>query len=374
MLHRAHLDIALTPASFLAAFAALVTLSVGAPAFAQPSFNSLANSATEVSGHLTELVAPLFEECTGRSRARCLRQQRQRHQRMRNENYLWGQGAVGHIRIDPYEPMGGGFRVAVTGFAARDAGTLVATRPLEDGALPPHVLGEGFVPVPEAAAQRWLVQNSVDRLRLRVVFRVGARFRDGDSEGIKLDVIAVQVFNSGTGSVLVDTTRARELPTAPYPLERRLRLWDNNGQAEALWVSPAGVRVVFGVRVDPVVDPPNSSAPVVQARLGAHAQSLVRFVGTCCSANVSIVPRNPAEVLIIITERAQVDEQPGAGQVLLARWLAAQNRFSIVARWRGSNHERPPAWVVDNDAPIPAMRASDRPGEDGRAAGDTPSR
>jgi hypothetical protein len=179
-------------------------------------------------------------------------------------------------------------------------------------------------------------------LVLRVIFRFGETFTDGELRGVVLNLVAAQVFNDSTGNVLLDTTRTPGPPQEPHALDRRVRLWDRNGHAEALWQAPDGRRYVFHVENQPLLTPPNSSAPMLHAWHGPERQSVVHFVAPCCTANISVAPRDAETLMVIITERAAEGAVPGQGQVLVIRFIQARGVFRVVARWRGSNTERPP--------------------------------
>ena len=96
--------------------------------------------------------------------------------------------------------------------------------PTEGGALPVHTIAQGFSTVPARAARPWVIQNAPERLILRIVFRFGETFRDGELRGAVLNLVAAQVFNDGTGNVLLDTTRT------PGPPGR----WSSAGRATIL--------------------------------------------------------------------------------------------------------------------------------------------
>lgn len=337
--------------------AALLFSGLGAShAHAQNTFNQYADEATEVTGSLLELAAPLFEDCealAGVARRTCTTRVRNAARDLNRTTYLATLPAGDHLRFDPYEPMGGGFRVYLRGFEQRDGQRVIATRATEGGALPVHTIAQGFSTVPARAARPWVIQNAPERLILRIVFRFGETFRDGELRGAVLNLVAAQVFNDGTGNVLLDTTRTPGPPQEPHALDRRVRLWDRNGHAEALWQAPDGRRYVFHVENQPLLNPPNSSAPMLHAWHGPERQSVVHFVAPCCTANISVAPRDAETVMVIITERAPEGAVAGQGQVLIIRFIQARGAFRVVARWRGSNTERPPAWVTDPTAPLP---------------------
>jgi hypothetical protein len=329
---------------------------VAASAQAQPRFNDFAAEATEVTGPLLDLAAPLLEDCqalSGAARRACLLRVRNARRDLNESTYLYALPAAEHLRFDPYEPMGGGFRVYLRGFQQGDEGRLVATRATRAGELPDHTVAEGFSVVPASAASAWVTQNAAERLVLRIVFRFGDTFRDGERRGVTLNIVAAQVYNDSTGGVVLDTTRTPGPPQAPHALDRRVRLWDSNGHAEAIWQAPDGRRFVFHVENQPLLTPPNSSAPLLSAWSGARRQGVMHFIAPCCSANVSVAPRDADTLMVIITERAPAGRVPGQGQVSVIRFVAARGTFRVVARWRGSNTERPPAWVLDPSAPLP---------------------
>ncbi len=352
------------------AFALALAL-CGSPLFVGPSiaqaqrgFSALADEATEVQGSVLELAEPLFEDCGAlprNQRRACRTRVRNATRSLNSTNYLWTTAAGDHLRFDPYEPMGGGFRGYLRGFQEREGDHLIATRATEGGSLPEHTVAEGFSRVPAQAARPWVIQNTPERLLLRVIFHFGEPFTDGELHGVTLNIIAVQVFNDSTGGVLIDTTREEGPPQAPFPLDRRLRLWDSNGHAEAIWAAPDGRRFLFHVENQPLLTPPNSSAPVLHAWNGPARQSVVQFVAPCCNANVSVAPRDVETVMVIITERTPQGSTPGQGQVLLIRFVAARGAFEVVARWRGSNTETPPAWVTDPNAPLPDLHGASAP-------------
>ncbi|MCB9661691.1 MAG: hypothetical protein H6726_28855 [Sandaracinaceae bacterium] len=338
--------------------AALVALSLlpGA-ARAQQRFGDYADEATEVSGSLLELANPVLENChalSGAARRTCTVRVRNASRELNGHTYLYSMPAGQHLRFDPYEPMGGGFRVYLEGFEQHDDTRVVATRETASGVLPAHTVAQGFSVVPASAAAAFLTQNVAERLVLRIVFRFGDTFRDGERQGVELNLVAAQVYNDSTGGVLLDTTRTPGPPQEPHVLDRRVRLWDSNGHAEALWRAPDGRRFVFHVENQPLLTPPNSSAPLLNAWHGARRQGVVHFIAPCCTANVSVAPRGPDTLTVIITERAPQGNVPGQGQVAVIRFVPARGIFRVVARWRGSNTERPPAWVLDPNAPLPS--------------------
>lgn len=323
---------------------------------AQSTFNPYADEATEVTGSLLELAAPLFEDCqalSGAARRSCVTRVRNAGRDLNRTTYLYTLPAGDHLRFDPYEPMGGGFRVYLRGFEQRDGQRVIATRATDGGVLPVHTIAQGFSVVPARAARPWVIQNAPERLVLRIVFRFGETFVDGELRGVVLNLVAAQVFNDSTGNVLLDTTRTPGPPQEPHTLDRRVRLWDRNGHAEALWQAPDGRRYVFHVENQPLLTPPNSSAPMLHAWHGPERQSVVHFVAPCCTANISVAPRDAETIMVIITERAPEGPVAGQGQVLIIRFDQARGVFRVVARWRGSNTERPPAWVTDPTAPLP---------------------
>ena len=331
-------------------------LAVPSAVRAQPRFNDIANEATEVTGSLLDLAAPLLEDClalSGGARRACQVRVRNAARSLNESTYLHALPAAQYLRFDPYEPMGGGFRVYLRGFEQRDGDRVVSTRATHGGALPEHTIAQGFDTVPASAASAWVIQNAAERLVLRIVFRFGETFSDGPVRGVVLNLVAAQVYNDRTGGVLLDTTRTPGPPQEPHTLDRRVRLWDSNGHAEAIWQAPDGRRFVFHVENQPLLTPPNSSAPMLNAWHGAQRQGVVHFVAPCCSANISVAPRDPDTVMVIITERAPEGRVAGQGQVLVIRFIQARGNFRVVARWRGSNTERPPAWVLDPSAPLP---------------------
>jgi hypothetical protein len=346
----------LTSSSLLAGVLLLLVGGQAQRAHAQSTFNQLADEATEVTGSLLDLAAPLFEDCqalAGAQRRACTLRVRNAARDLNRTTYLHTLPAGDHLRFDPYEPMGGGFRVYLRGFEQRDGQRVISTRATVGGVLPVHTIAQGFSVVPARAARPWVIQNAPERLVLRVIFRFGETFRDGDLRGVELNLVAAQVFNDGTGNVLLDTTRTPGPPQEPHALDRRVRLWDRNGHAEALWQAPDGRRYVFHVENQPLLTPPNSSAPMLHAWHGPERQSVVHFVAPCCTANISVAPRDAETVMVIITERAPEGAVAGQGQVLVIRFIQARGVFRVVARWRGSNTERPPAWVTDPTAPLP---------------------
>ena len=323
---------------------------------AQRRFNELAADASEVTGSLVDVVAPLFEDCagtTGRARRECLVNLRGERRRFAGETYLVSLSAADLLRIGDYEPMDGGFRVTLRHFAFATDEHVVATTRTEGGRAPDAVVATGFATVPARAARPWLLRNSLDRLVLRVIVSVGEGFRDGERRGLTLNLVAAQVFNESTGEVPLDTTRRPNPPPAPHVLNRRVRLWDRNGEAQALWTAPDGQTYLFHVHNEPLVNPPNSSAPVLHVWHGAERETVVQFVAPCCDANVSVAPRQADTITVIITERAPHGNTPGHGQVLVIRHVPEEHAFIVLARWRGSNTETPPAWVTDPTAPVP---------------------
>jgi hypothetical protein len=337
--------------------AALLLFGVGAPhAQAQRSFNQFADDATEVTGSLMELAAPLFEDCravTGPQRRACTTRVRNASRDLNRTTYLHTLPAGDHLRFDPYEPMGSGFRIYLRGFEQRDGQRVISTRATEGGVLPVHTIAQGFSAVPVRVARPWVVQNAPERLVLRIIFRFGEAFTDGELRGVVLNLVAAQVFNDGTGDVLLDSTRTPPPPQEPHALDRRVRLWDRNGHSEALWQARDGRRYVFHVENQPLLVPRNASAPMLHAWHGPERQSVVHFVAPCCTANISVAPRDADTVMVIITERAAEGSVPGQGQVLVLRFAETEGEFRVVARWRGSNTEQPPAWVTDPTAPLP---------------------
>jgi hypothetical protein len=104
-----------------------------------------------VTGSLLELATPLFEDCqalAGAQRRACSLRVRNAARDLNRTTYLHTLPVGDHLRFDPYEPMGGGFRVYLRGFEQRDGQRVISTRATEGGVLPVHTIAQGFSVVP----------------------------------------------------------------------------------------------------------------------------------------------------------------------------------------------------------------------------------
>ncbi len=341
------------------------------------TFSELSASAREVSREIDALAAPLFASCdalVGRSRELCATNLERASAEIDGATLLVSMPASERVVIGPYEPRGGGFRVAIPGFqVVRSTGGVVVVRPADRaggsrarrrGAAPPRMLAEAFVRVSAADAREWAERNAIERLRLRLVLRFGEPYdtpspRAAERRAVAAEVLATQVYNESAGNVLVDSTEPpAELPEAPKLLDRRASLWTVRRQREVLWRTPDGDALLFHVRAEPAPAPARGVVPIILATRRADPEELTRFTAVAPEAAVDLVPHGRGGVLVVVTEQRSRRRAPGRGQVIYLRWNAARSRVEVVARWRGSNEEAPPAWVRDPDAPLPEASAA----------------
>lgn len=350
----------------LIALTALLT-PVGRPGLAHAqTFSELARDAVEVPEDVASWAAPLLVDCRGRSAAaerQCAQGRSRATAAQLRGTYVLDVAGRGRVSIAPYEAHNGGFRVRLPGLVfARPAGGLVATGRVTEGLLAPQVLAEGFVRVSREAAGRFVATNALDKLRVRVVFRVGEHFTDAAAidrargYGVTLEVLGAQVYNEDTGTVLADSLARGNVPGAGSAmLMGRTVLWSRAAREEAAWLAPTGETVLFHTRIEPVADQPGTLSTTVLATYDGAPMEIVRFVAPCCTAAVDLRPHGPG-VLMIITEVASQGASAGRGRVLFLAWRP-DHRFEIAARWEGDNRSAPPAWLRDPsavpDAPVP---------------------
>ncbi|HJK91851.1 MAG TPA: hypothetical protein RMH85_05490 [Polyangiaceae bacterium LLY-WYZ-15_(1-7)] len=341
-------------ASGPALLAALLVAGAAGPAGAQRSFRDVAADAREVTDEeARSFAAPLFARCDEGDRSerrRCERTRRREARELRRTRWLLSVPATGHVESGPYEAVREGFLVRVPDLIFESGEGLLTTRAPEGGAIAQHVLAQRFFVVPPERAERWFSRNAVGRLRLRVVFRFGRAWESGERRGVVIEPEAIQVYNSSTGNVLVDSLREVEAPpSGPTMLDQRVLLWDAGTLHEARWRAPDGTPLLFSVRVERGAE--GVQRPVLLEARGVDVREVARFEAPCCGASLALMPRNADGVLVVFTERRPSDGDPGRGVVRLYEWRG--ERLEQVAHWAGSNDQNPPAWIVDPSAPVP---------------------
>ena len=321
----------------------LLALAFAVPASAQP-FTEVARNATEIED-LSQFGAQLF----GCSDAACRREAR----RMRRTTWLASLPAQGNVELGPYEVVREGFMVRVPDLIIEAQGGMLTTIPPEDGAIARHVLADRFFVSPPDEAGRWFRRNSIERLRLRVVFRIGSDWETETRKGVTIRALGIQIYNSSTGNVLVDTIRNPPAPPGgPIDLYERVMLWEGTQLKEARWRSPDGTPLLFSVRVDR--RPGGVRQPVLVETRGVTRRDVARFETNHDNSTLAVMPRRVGEVLVIFTLRRPSEGDPGHGEVHVYQWR--DGSLHRAAQWRGSNADDPPAWVRDPTAPLPITR------------------
>lgn len=313
---------------------------LSAPAAAQP-FTQVARNATEIED-LSQFGAELFADC---SNAACRREAR----RVRRTTWLASLPAQGNVELGPYEVVREGFMVRVPDLLIEANGGMLTTIPPENGALARHVLADRFFVSPPDRAARWFRRNSIERLRLRVVFRVGRNWETETRKGARIRALGIQIYNSSTGNVLVDTIQNPPAPPGgPIDLVERVMLWERAGLREARWRSPDGTPLLFSVRVD---RGEGVRQPVLVETRGVTRRDVARFETPHETSTLAVLPRKTGQVLVIFTLRRPSDGDPGHGEVHVYEWR--EGALHRAAQWRGSNEDDPPTWVRDPSAPLP---------------------
>lgn len=323
------------------------------PAEAQRSFAQIADQASEMPGDWQRFVTPLFERCEGPQARACEARRRRDERTLRAGSWLISVPAAGHVEIGPYEFVREGFAVRVPDLVLETSnGSLTTATPVE-GALPVEILAERFFAVPPERAERFFGRNDPSRLRLRAVIRFGRPWTVGDRRGVVISVEGLQLYNESTGDVLVDSLGAH--PSPPGGAERlteRLQVWDDTQLREARWRAPDATPVLFSVRVERGEG--ETKVPVLVETRGVVATEVARFTAPCCDANLALIPRGDAAVLVVFTRHRRSANAPGRGQVLLLEWQGGT--FVQRARWEGRDAEPLPAWITDPTAPLPPAR------------------
>lgn len=329
-------------------------LAIAAPAAAQ-TFNEVAEDASEVPGDLRYFGRALWERCdegSAAERRRCERRRRSDARALRATLWLASLPAEGNLEIGPYETIREGFLVRVPHLVLQANGGVLSTRPPTSDPADPGVLAERFFVVPPERAERWFRRNAIDRVRLRLVFRVGRDWSEGQRRGALIELVGVQAYNASTGNVLVDSLSAEE-PTGggPVDLTDRVTLWEPTQLQEARWRVPDGTVVLFSVRVDRTQD--GVRHPVLVETRGVERRDLARFEAAAeQDASLALARLGPDRILAIFTDRRPSGETPGHGFVHLYLWR--DGHFTRAAQWEGSNDQPLPGWVTDPRAPLPS--------------------
>ncbi len=324
-----------------------LSLLLAAPAAAQ-TFREVAEEASEVPGSLRYFARALFERCEEAAdpsaQRRCERQRRRDGRVLRSTLWLASMPAGGKVEVGPYETVREGFLVRVPQLVLEANGGLLTTRDPTDGANDPGVLAERFFVVPPERAERWFRRNALERVRLRLLFRIGRLWRDGDRRGALIEVVGVQAYNASTGTVLVDSFAPEDPPPGgPVELTARVTLWEPTQLREARWRGPDSTPLILSVRVER--DDGGIRHPVLVQTLGVARQDLARFdVPADQDASLALAPHGPGRLLAIFTDRRPSDAAPGHGVVQLYGWR--DGALVPIARWEGRDDEAP-RWVVD---------------------------
>ncbi len=286
--------------------------------------------------------------------------------KVREKTWLLTIPAGRYVRVGPYESLEEGFRVSLPGLAfrrGRQGLKIVSIAPMVQGRLPPLPLVAQFHRVEPSRARAWRARNNPSRLRARMVFTFGDVWSDEPRRGITIHIKAVQVYNTSTGDVLLDSTRApTAMPDPPPRLSERLRLWEPSMMREALWATTDGREMLLSVQTNALHNEPGLLVPTLCVTEGARRKELIRFRAGDRSASLAVAPHGANRLLVIFTSRRPRPGRVGNGVVTLLQWIKSQNQLFIVARWEGTNRDTPPEWVRDPNAlPTPQSRSNTKP-------------
>lgn len=330
-------------------------------ASAQTRFSTAAASAREVAAdRLADEVGVVLADCTSAAnlsaKRGCISARRRAGRDVLRATYLVELPAASLVRIGPYEPSNGGFRIFVGGFRVptRAAGGALATAPTTMGLMPAaQVVGTGFALVPWISAPAWLQVHRPEELTLRVLVRLGDDFEDpGAPEpnaryGVRLVVAGIQIFSNATGDTVMDTFADR-VPPAPQPLVDRVRLWSHDVRAETLFTASDGTIADLNVRIEPRDPGSTSMTALLMQTVNATSIELFRVTTPCCSASIDVRRHGSEKVLVIVTEQSSEVSGTGRGRVVLLQWNSDARLFEERADWVGTNGAPPPAWVLDS--------------------------
>ncbi len=326
-----------------------VVLALTSPVAAQ-TFNDIAENASEVPDELRYFGRALWERCDeGSERRRCERRRRRDARALRSTVWLASMPATGNLEIGPYETLREGFRVRVPDLILDADGGLLTTRLPTPGFTERRTLAERFFVVPPEHAERWFRRNAIERVRLRILFRIGRDWENGEQRGALMEVVGIQAYNASTGNVLIDSL-AHPVPSpgGPVDLTGRVTLWRPAQLREARWRAPDGTPLLFSVRVDRSED--GRRHPVVVETRGITRHDVARFDAPGeGDASVTLAPHGTDGILVIFTDRRPNDGTPDHGFVHLFRWNGTN--LERVAQWEGSNDQELPPWVLDPNAP-----------------------
>ena len=314
-------------------------------------FNDVAREASEVPGEIGRFAAPFFRTCdgSGAERQTCERHRRRDIRALKAGRWLLSVPAAGHVEAGPYEHVREGLLMRVADLILPAEGGLLTTRAPQNGVLARYAIGERFYRIPPDRAQRWFNRNSVQRMQLRVVFRFGAEWTEGDQRGVVITPMAVQVFNNSTGNVMIDSVADPEVPAGgPALLHERVMVWDRSALREARWRAPDGTPLLFSVRVEHAEG--DGRRPILLLNRTVQPAELRRFEAPCCTSSLALIPRGENGVLVVFTERRPAEGDAGHGEVHLYEWR--NGNLVHVTEWAGSNNNHPPAWIVDPNAPV----------------------
>ncbi|MEM9067532.1 MAG: hypothetical protein AAGE52_03470 [Myxococcota bacterium] len=325
------------------------SVSFGLSTASAQNFREAAARAEEISD-LTTFARPLFIDCRGQA-ASCERRRRGQLRQLRRRTWLASLPAVGNVEIGPYETVREGFLVRVPDLMFEAGGGLLTTQAPQEGAVSRYVVSERFFVVPPERAERWFRRNSVERMRLRVVFRVGRPWTSGDKRGAVIRASGIQIYNASTGNVLIDTiANPPPPPGGPVDLYERVTLWDPSQVQEARWRSPDGTPLLLSVRIDPSEA---GRVPVLVETRGVTRRDVAQFPSPRANSSLAVIPRGADGILVVFTLERPGEGGAGQGVVKLYRWQEGTLREA--AAWSGSNDDSPPAWIVDEDAPLPEL-------------------
>lgn len=322
------------------------------------SFRDLSRRAEELEDSRT-FGAALFFDCATlepvQQQRRCFGRNRGAQSRLRRNTWLISLPAEGRLSVGPYEEDRGGLSLRVPQQRIQaNGGALSTATPQTTGGLGGALLAEQFFALPADRVERWRAQNALERLRLRMVFRVGPAWPNRPSDGATIEVVAIQVYNTGSGSVLIDSTRPpRNTEGAPAALAQRVEVWSRERQSSAFWHAPEFVPVILEAR--------SEDGDIVLSAQSEATQEFARFpIPDAEDTNLALLPHGQNGVLAVLTSSRPGANAVGHGEVRLYRWSEGQLREA--ARWEGSNQEAPPRWVVDPSV-LPDSAASEVPDE-----------
>ena len=321
-------------------------------AAAPTDFDGAAVRAERVEEDLVGLAGPFFDPCDLGSPAMmesCRTRRDARQARLRERSWRIALPGADLVQVGPYERVREAIAVRVEGLAFASPRGVVATRPWEDGRMPPHLVAERIQVVPPGEAQAWLAAHPREELRLDLVFRFGEAFQDGIRRGVTMVVEAVRVVSVASGEELLDSLADATPEEGPALLTERVMVWEPDRLREVRWTAPDGTAVLFGAEVASRADG-TRSVSLTWSR-AVRVAVLRPFDAPSADASLALAPRGRSGIIAIFTERRPTRRRAGSGETHLFVWESGS--LGHRATWRGSNRSRPPRWLVDPDAPIP---------------------